>query len=279
MSDQDSSFLTEPGTDLPDDGISQTNAKELAEPSQASTSKDTVPFGKSASLAVQQIPISLTVAMLVVLVFAAYTGMRQQAFGSGGGFLVTQMSLNFSLLILLSCLYGLICICFGGGGDMLNSTNPLVRYQYILLPIFLISALWLKCYLTYKTGLTNYCNSKNAQSGMNAASTFRWQVLLWNTSKVPIAIFSAYMFVLLVPWALMPFYQLFASDNIMIFFFGIGFWTGCASWASEASCFFEIVRSGCAPAEQIDFKSINASIKDDDDDDDDDEDDKTNNRK
>ena len=153
---------------------------------------------------------------------------------------------------------------------MLHSTNPLVRYQYIFLPLCLIGALWIKCYLTYKTGLTNYCNSKNA-SGMNAASTIRWQVLMWNTSKVPIAIFSAYMFVLLVPWALMPFYQLFASDNIMIFFFGIGFWTGCASWASEASCFFEIMRSGCAPAEQINFKTINASIKDDEDDDEQDE--------
>ena len=57
------------------------------------------------------------------------------------------------------------------------------------------------------------------------------------------------------------FFQLFDSTHTLVFFFGVGFWTGCASWASEASCYFEMMRYGCAPAETVDFKSIDATIE------------------
>ena len=49
--------------------------------------------------------------------------------------------------------------------------------------------------------------------------------------------------------------------HTLVFFFGVGFWTGCASWASEASCYFELMRYGCAPSETVDFKSIDATIE------------------
>ena len=210
---------------------------------------------------VRDIPIGLTVAVLVVLVVAAVAGMSAPPFSNGGTFMMTQLTLNFSLLILLSFGYGLFCVVFGGGGDPTQSTNPMVKYQHLFLPIVLIVVLWLKNYMTYSSGIVNYCAAKNAKDGVRPEASYRWDTLLWNTSKVPIAIFVTYIFILLFPWTLMPFFQLFDSTHTLVFFFGVGFWTGCASWASEASCYFELMRYGCAPAETVDFKSIDATIE------------------
>lgn len=210
---------------------------------------------------ISDIPIGLTVAVLLVLVTAAVAGMSAPPFSNGGTFMMTQLTLNFSLLILLSFGYGLFCVVFGGGGDPTQSTNPMVKYQHLFLPIVLIVVLWLKNYMTYSSGIVNYCAAKNAKDGVRPEASYRWDTLLWNTSKVPIAIFVTYIFILLFPWTLMPFFQLFDSTHTLVFFFGVGFWTGCASWASEASCYFEMVRYGCAPAETVDFKSIDATIE------------------
>lgn len=212
-------------------------------------------------MGMRDIPIGLTVAVLVVLVVAAVAGMSAPPFSSGGTFMMTQLTLNFSLLILLSFGYGLFCVVFGGGGDPTQSTNPMVKYQHLFLPIILIVVLWLKNYMTYSSGIVNYCAAKNAKDGLRPEASYRWDTLLWNTSKVPIAIFVTYIFILLFPWTLMPFFQLFDSTHVLVFFFGVGFWTGCASWASEASCYFEMMRYGCAPAETVDFKSIDATIE------------------
>ena len=195
------------------------------------------------------------------LVTAAVAGMSAPPFSNGGTFMMTQLTLNFSLLILLSFGYGLFCVVFGGGGDPTQSTNPMVKYQHLFLPIVLIVVLWLKNYMTYSSGIVNYCAAKNAKDGVRPEASYRWDTLLWNTSKVPIAIFVTYIFILLFPWTLMPFFQLFDSTHTLVFFFGVGFWTGCASWASEASCYFEMMRYGCAPAETVDFKSIDATIE------------------
>ena len=176
--------------------------------------------------------------------------------------MITQFTINFTLIILLSFGYGLFCVVFGKGvTDPSQSTNILIKYQHLFLPILLIVILWLKNYMVYRMGIVNYCAAKNAEAGVRAESSYRWETLLWNTSKVPIAIFVTYLFVLLFPWTLMPFFQLFDSAHMLVFFFGVGFWTGCASWASEASCYFEMLRYGCAPAESVSFKSIEATIE------------------
>jgi hypothetical protein len=208
-----------------------------------------------------EVPLSLTIAILVVLVVAAGTGLQMPAFQNGGSFMVSQMSLNFSLLILLSCLYGLTCMVLSDGGDVAKASSPIVRFQHVLLPLALIVSIWLKSYMTYSGGIVAYCNAKRAKDGAPPDSNYRWDILLWNTSKVPIAVFVTYLFVLLFPWTLTPFYQLFDSPHSLVFFFGVGFWTGCASWAAEASCYFEMMRYGCAPAENVDFRSIDATIE------------------
>ena len=87
---------------------------------------------------IRDIPIGLTVAVLLVLVTAAVAGMSAPPFSNGGTFMMTQLTLNFSLLILLSFGYGLFCVVFGGGGDPTQSTNPMVKYQHLFLPIVLI---------------------------------------------------------------------------------------------------------------------------------------------
>lgn len=210
---------------------------------------------------VRDIPIGLVVAVLLVLVTAAVAGMSAPPFSDGGRFMMTQLTLNFSLLILLSFGYGLFCVVFGGNGDLTKSTNPMIKYQHIFLPIVLIVVVWLKNYMTYSSGVVNYCAAKNAKDGVRPEASYRWDTLLWNTSKVPIAIFVTYIFIILFPWTLMPFFQLFDSTHTLVFFFAVGFWTGCASWASEASCYFEMMRYGCAPAETVDFQSIDATIE------------------
>ena len=211
---------------------------------------------------IKNIPIGLVVCILIVLIFCAIAGLKAPPFSNGGTFMITQFTINFTLIILLSFGYGLFCVVFGKGvSDPTQSTNILIKYQHLFLPIMLIVVLWLKNYVTYRAGIVNYCSAKNADAGVRAESGYRWETLLWNTSKVPIAIFVTYLFVLLCPWTLMPFFQLFDSAHTLVFFFGVGFWAGCASWASEASCYFEMMRYGCAPAESVSFKSIEATIE------------------
>ena len=242
------------------DSSSRSRAAE-ASPEAASKPLTEAEAAAMPKTGISDIPIGLTVAVLLVLVTAAVAGMSAPPFSNGGTFMMTQLTLNFSLLILLSFGYGLFCVVFGGGGDPTQSTNPMVKYQHLFLPIVLIVVLWLKNYMTYSSGIVNYCAAKNAKDGVRPEASYRWDTLLWNTSKVPIAIFVTYIFILLFPWTLMPFFQLFDSTHTLVFFFGVGFWTGCASWASEASCYFELMRYGCAPAETVDFKSIDATIE------------------
>ena len=211
---------------------------------------------------IQNVPIGLVVCIFIILIFCAIAGLKSPPFSNGGKFMITQFTINFTLIILLSFGYGLFCIVFGKGvTDPSQSTNILIKYQHLFLPIILIVVIWLKNYMVYRMGIVNYCAAKNAASGVRAESSYRWETLLWNTSKVPIAIFVTYLFVLLCPWTLMPFFQLFDSAHMLVFFFGVGFWAGCASWASEASCYFEMMRYGCAPAENVNFKSIEATIE------------------
>lgn len=200
-------------------------------------------------------PITLMVVSLIYILLAPICAMLPTPYGEDTGqFLVKQLTLNSSLLIILSLLYGVMVMAFPG--------SWVERYQTMLLPASLVVLMWIKCYVTYQQGLQNYCTEQaELQSGTYSNGVpYMMNTLTWNTAKVPIAILAVYLFVILFPQTMTPFFQFFSGDeepHKLIMYFAIGFWTGCAAWASEASCYFQLMRSGCRPFDSIQLQTIN----------------------
>ena len=201
-------------------------------------------------------PITLSVVTIIYVLTAPIAALMPAPFGEGTGhFMVKQLSVNSSLLIILSMLYGMLVLAY--------PSTWIARYQNLVLPLCLIVVLWFKCFITYQQGLKNYCIEQAEQDGgvynADGGAPYSTNSLLWNTAKVPIAIFVVYIFVILFPQTFTPFFQFFSGDeepHKLILYFAIGFWTGCAAWASEASCYFQMMRSGCRPYDNIKFETV-----------------------
>lgn len=200
-------------------------------------------------------PIMLSVVTLIYVLITPIAALVPAPFGEDTGqFLGKQLAINSSMLVLLAMLYGMVALAYPKGW--------FARFQNLFLPAFLILAMWLKCFFTYQQGLKTHCTYLAEQSdGLYTPGTqpYMLNTLMWNTSKVPIAILAVYIFVILFPPTLSPFFQFFSGDedpHPLCQYFAIGFWTGCAAWASEASCFFQLVRSGCRPYDNISFETI-----------------------
>ena len=220
------------------------------------TNIDTNKTGDDVVSIIKDIPIGLLIVMFVILCICAIVGLAAPAFGNPS-FLVNQMVLNFTLIIILSFFYGIICI-------ILPETNALNKYQNLFFPIIIIGAIWLKSYLTYANNLNQLCKTKNIgvdDDPNTYKRLYRPAVLVWNTSKSAIAIFATYLFVSLCSWTLTPFFELFNSSHRLIFFFGVGFWLGCATWPAESSTYFELQQKGCIPQEKVSFKNLSSSLK------------------
>ena len=205
----------------------------------------------------QQMPIMLTIVIAIYFITAPIMMLRPTSMQSGVGFLSTQMMINSSLLVTFSVVYGMMTLFF--------NKSIITTHQNILLPFFLIAAMWVKSYSTYTSNLTMYCRQQNENGILNENNVpYRWQKVVWNTSKVPIAIFITYIAIVLFPQSVVPFNQFFCGEDPphpLVVFFSIGFWTGCATWAAEASCYFSLLQSGCQPADRVDFQSIDQVIR------------------
>lgn len=226
------------------------------------SSDDTPPLAEQ----MRKMPTMLIFVTIVYVFIGPILMLFNAPFGqSQGQFLMQQLVINSSLLITLSVFYGI--------GVMAFPKSLIDRYQMLFLPALLIAAMWVKSYYTYYSGLQSYCVSQDAGAvDSDGNPLVQTNVLIWNTSKVPIAIFVTYIFVILFPSALTPFFQFFCGEeepHQLVMYFAIGFWVGCAAWASEASCYFQVLRSGCSPAENIKFDSIDKVIATNDSDDDD----------
>lgn len=226
-------------------------------------SAPTAPSKSSAAAAplLQQftsMPTTLMVVTIIYVLLAPVCAMLPSPYGEDTGqFLVKQLTLNSSLLIILSMLYGVMVLAFPG--------SWVERYQTLVLPISLIVLMWIKCYATYQQGLQNHCTEEAAASSGTYSNgiPYMMNTLTWNTAKVPLAILAVYIFVILFPQTMTPFFQFFSGDDEphkLIMYFAIGFWTGCAAWASEASCYFQLMRSGCRPFDSIQLQTINAVL-------------------
>jgi hypothetical protein len=203
----------------------------------------------------KSIPMSLACTLLVFIFLAAYYGLSMPAFGSSS-FLGTQMMVNFLMSVIISVVYGVICL-------FLPETHALNKFQNAILPIFLIGFLWFKAYFTYAGNLKQYC-IRNASSDIDQSqmqTPYRPKVLIWNTSKIAIAAFIVYIFISMCSWTLTPFFEMFGSAHPLVFFFAVGFWIGCSTWAAETSCFFAIQKDGCIPLEKVSFADIDSKIK------------------
>lgn len=205
----------------------------------------------------QQMPIMLTIAILIYFIVAPIVMLKPTTLQSGSGFLANQMLTNSSLLVTFSIIYGMLTMFF--------NKSLISTHQNIILPLVLITSLWLKGYLTYSNNLKYYCVEENGHGTYGEGSLpYRWQEVLWNTSKVPIAIFITYVFIVLFPQSATPFNQFFCGEDPphpLVIFFSIGFWTGCATWAAETSCYFALLQSGCQPAESVNFESIDEVVR------------------
>ena len=102
---------------------------------------------KSGQSELRNIPLSISITLLVFIVLAAYYGMSMPAFGSHS-FLGTQMMVNFLLSVIISMMYGVICL-------FLPESHGLNKFQNMILPVILILSLWFKSYFTYAGNLKN----------------------------------------------------------------------------------------------------------------------------
>ena len=192
-------------------------------------------------------PMGVMAMVLVALILCAVFGLRVYSF-SNPIFLLNQQAINICFLIVLSFFYGMVTY-------RLPETSAFRTYQTLFLPTLLIVAMWLKTYIIYSSNLYAFCPRGDDAE----VSPFRWRVLLWNTAKPCIAILVTFLFVTLFGWTLTPFFELFNSAHPLVYFVGIGFWTGCATWAAEASAFFELQRAGCSPTANIKFSDYHSS--------------------
>jgi hypothetical protein len=201
------------------------------------------------------IPLPFLCTLMVFILMAAYYGVTMPPFGMPS-FLSSQMMANFLMSVIISVVYGIVCNFF-------SPDHFFNKFQNVAFPVVLIGFLWLKAYTTYAANLRAYCRAK--ATGMDEHDTrkpYRPNVLLWNTSKIAIASLLTYLFVSMCSWTLTPFFELFGSAHPLIFFFGVGFWVGCATWPAEASCFFAIQKDGCVPLEKVSFADLDAKLAD-----------------
>ena len=194
-------------------------------------------------------PMSVMMVALVALTLCAIFGLKVYTFDNPI-FLLNQQAVNICFLIVLSFFYGMATY-------RLPDTNAFRSYQTLFLPVLLIAMVWLKSYVIYSSNLYLYCGG--TQDGQDEAP-YRWRALLWNTSKPCIAVLVTYLFITLFPWTLTPFFELFNSAHPLVYFVGVGFWTGAATWAAEASTFFELQRTGCSPSKEIQFAEVEAEM-------------------
>lgn len=204
----------------------------------------------------QSMPTLFLIVIILYFVLAPILMLRQPAIDNSSDFLQTQMWMNCSLIVSFSVVYGILTLAF--------PNNFVSKYRNFLLPLLLICTMWFKSYFTYRNSLIPFCAVKNKDGTYNPeTSPYNIGVLIWNTSKIPIAILVTYVVIVLFPQTVIPFNEFFCGEEIphpLVEFFSIGFWIGCATWPSEASCYFEILRDGCQPVDNINFEAINQEI-------------------
>ena len=212
--------------------------------------------GQDISKQFQSMPTFFLIILILFFVLGPILMLRSPPIDSGSGFMMNQMWINMSLIITTTVLYGILVIAF--------PDSAIEKYRNLLIPTILIIVMWIKGVITYRNAIIPYCKEQYANGNYTEGQQpYRSDMLWWNTSKIPIAIFATYLVIVIFPQTIAPFNEFFCGDEIphqLVEYFSIGFWIGCAAWASEASCYFSMLRYGCEPTDNIDFASINEKI-------------------
>jgi len=196
----------------------------------------------------ENIPIGVYIFMLISLVVLGIISLTPQSMTSSL-FLINQMFQN-SCLITILCFFAAI---------FQDKNTFFQKYMHILLPCILIVIVWLKSLVIYANELLVQCTDSSIYTS-RASYPFRFDLLLWNTSKIAIAIFITYLIVNFFPFFQTPFYELFDTSHPIISYLALGIWLGCATWPAETSCYFNLSTSGCLPATRIVFKDVATTV-------------------
>jgi hypothetical protein len=216
----------------------------------------------STSELIKTLPLSLIVAMFIIVYILGQNVILQYDL-SNQYFLIGQMQLNFSLIVAISFLFGIVILSF-------PEESSIKQYSYILFFVFIMIVMWLKEYLIYYTALQNSCSKINddkaniveqVENNQNVNDKnepiLNHSVILFNTLKLIGSIFIVYSFVLYYSNATTkPFFELFGTQHPLIYYFAVGFWVGCATWPSEASIYYSLLRSGCKPNKRIQLQNL-----------------------
>lgn len=194
------------------------------------------------------IPFKLKITMsiiVLVFIFTSFGNMYNITFASPR-FLINQMLLNFFLVIIMTFAYGIFHIYFADLPD--SNFYWINKYMYIALPASIVLVLFVKNLLIYNGNMNMYCSSTETS---DIQSNYNMGLVFWNCAKPVIAIVIVFIFVMLVPKFLIPFYELFDDNSQTIYFFGLGFVLALATFPAEASAYFSLQNNGCIPSSQI----------------------------
>jgi len=181
-------------------------------------------------------------------------------------FLWKQFYFNFSFI-------SLVCFLFGYTVLTLPEESFIATNASIILPLLIMVLMWIKTYMIYTTSLADHCNNlektvtvsngqkstdvtvsaQNADTGPQSHQIF---AVLFNSLKLIFTLLVISIFLTFVPSALTPFFELFGSSSLIIYYVGVGTWLGASTWPAEASIYYSLNNSGCLPPSKIEFSQL-----------------------
>ena len=226
------------------DGQSQPQSQLQPEPPTASS-----PLPATSSTAPKAgVPLFAYLTIMVAIIMILVVTTSIPGFNNPK-FLLVQNVINFCLILILCFFYGILT-------EQVPGDNVFKKYLHVILPTMLIVVIWLKGLIMYSANLQVACASPSIQSKI----PYNFRLVVWNTSKVAIAIFVVYIFVSMFPSFQIPFYELFDSDHPIITYLAIATWVGCATFPAETSCYFNLSSNACIPSQKIVFTSLSEQI-------------------
>lgn len=191
----------------------------------------------------------------IVLIFSLTVFKSNQL--TNMNFLTFQIISNLSIIILIS-------FFFGTSIESFDENSYMRKNSYLILPVILIIFMFLKTFLVYADALRTTCALRYEKETGEIPTESRQNnlILFFNTIKMILTIFVVYTVLMFSTFLTKPFYEVFSSDHKIIHYIAIGFWIGCACMPTEASIYFSILRTGCQPIANIQFKSSNDVLLD-----------------
>lgn len=194
-----------------------------------------------------KVPLPLLIVILILIIIFTILILKNVQIKSLY-FLGHHFIMNIIFSLLISFTFGIFI-----------ETYELQGNQYIMfyLPALLSIAFFLKNFLVYYDTLNTTCaidytiatGEKPKEPQLNRI------ILLIHSFKNILMIIIIFTLIMFFPSMTKPFYDIFNNDTMLIHYFGIGFWIGCATMISETSIYFNLLTYGCLPVTKINLKT------------------------